>query len=454
MEYIKIDHLEAHPDNPRKDLGDLTELVQSIRQRGVLQNLTVTQHPEKPGQYRVLIGHRRLAAAREAGLETLPCTVVQNMTHSEQIAVMLAENMQRADLTLMEQVEGIQMMLELGETVQSISEKTGLSQSTVYRRKKLTELDRGELEKSFSAHQPTLEEYEKLEKVKNPERRNALLQYIGTSNFDWYLRQETDRERLAEKTESVRQALKKWAQEVEQQPEGYRVVHRIRIGRFRENETERPEEGGIYCFYIANKGTSYPSAVILQKSDAEAQKIADELAREREEKEQERQKAKEILSDISGRARERRGEFVKGWRLQNKNKAQHMNALLRFACDGMMRGAEANAARVFKAMGYDFDTVRMHQFRWCEGGVEYFTEYLNRATAEPQDAARLLLCALYDAFDVALQLEGWRGEYNEENAEYAKHLYAYLEALGYQPADEERAWLMGTHEAYIEEEDQ
>lgn len=86
--------------------------------------------------------------------------------------------------------------------------------------------------------------------------------------------------------------------------------------------------------------------------------------------------------------------------------------------------------------------------------MEYFTEYLDRATAEQQDAARLLLCALFDAFDEEFRLAGWFGKYDEENAEDAKHLYAYLEALGYQPADEERAWLMGTHEAYIEEEDE
>ena len=64
--------------------------------------------------YRVVIGHRRLAAAKLAGLAEVPCAVVE-MTEQEQIATMLLENMQRSDLTVYEQAQGFQMMLDLGE---------------------------------------------------------------------------------------------------------------------------------------------------------------------------------------------------------------------------------------------------------------------------------------------------------------------------------------------------
>lgn len=60
--------LEPHPDNPRKDLGDLTELAASIKRSGLLQNLTVVPSPGNPEKYRVIIGHRRLAASEIAGL--------------------------------------------------------------------------------------------------------------------------------------------------------------------------------------------------------------------------------------------------------------------------------------------------------------------------------------------------------------------------------------------------
>ena len=103
---IQTDELHPHPDNPRKDLGDLTELADSIKANGVLQNLTVVPrivtgnllgNTWQDG-YAVVIGHRRLAAAKLAGLKELPC-IVSDMGLRDQVRTMLMENIQRADLT-------------------------------------------------------------------------------------------------------------------------------------------------------------------------------------------------------------------------------------------------------------------------------------------------------------------------------------------------------------------
>lgn len=116
IKYIPVSKLWRHPDNPRKDLGDVTELAESIKVNGVLQNLTVVPligeiTKKWDGEsYRVIIGHRRLAAAKLAGLEELPCVVVE-MSEREQLSTMLTENMQRSDLTVYEQAQGFQMML-------------------------------------------------------------------------------------------------------------------------------------------------------------------------------------------------------------------------------------------------------------------------------------------------------------------------------------------------------
>ena len=103
--YIPAERLVPHPDNPRKDLGDLTELAASIKENGIFQNLTVV--PEFEDRFTVIIGHRRLAAAKLAGLTELPCVVVE-MTPKEQVQTMLLENMQRSDLTVYEQAQGAQ----------------------------------------------------------------------------------------------------------------------------------------------------------------------------------------------------------------------------------------------------------------------------------------------------------------------------------------------------------
>lgn len=103
IQMIPTYDLFPHPQNPRKELGDLEELVDSIKANGVLQNLTVV--PRDGGGYTVIIGHRRLEAARRAGLTELPCAVTY-MTEEEQIRTMMIENMQRSDLTAIEQADG------------------------------------------------------------------------------------------------------------------------------------------------------------------------------------------------------------------------------------------------------------------------------------------------------------------------------------------------------------
>ena len=71
---IPLNLLEHHPENPRKDLGDLTELAESIRKNGVMQNLTVVPDMEN-SKYMVVIGNRRMEAAKLAGVADLPCVI-------------------------------------------------------------------------------------------------------------------------------------------------------------------------------------------------------------------------------------------------------------------------------------------------------------------------------------------------------------------------------------------
>ena len=144
--YIEVKKIHSNPNNPRKDLGDIEELSESIKVKGVMQNLTVVASPEHPGEYMAVIGHRRRAAAEKAGLEKVPC-VISEMTEEEQFEVMMLENMQRNDLTIYEQAQGFQMMLDFGSSVDEIAEKTGFSKTTVYHRLNIAKLNQKELQK-------------------------------------------------------------------------------------------------------------------------------------------------------------------------------------------------------------------------------------------------------------------------------------------------------------------
>ena len=194
---ISVDKLFPHPDNPRRDLGDLTELTESIRERGILQNLTVVRHPfAEKEEYTVVIGHRRLEAAKRAGLATVPCRVTY-MNEREMIATMLLENMQRSDLTPLEEAEGMQMMIDFGESVNTISQKTGLSESTIRRRVRLTKLDRDKLKTVSTERQITMTDLDRLFDIEDEDKRNKVLESIGTKNFEQQLSVAKDEERTA-----------------------------------------------------------------------------------------------------------------------------------------------------------------------------------------------------------------------------------------------------------------
>lgn len=176
--------IHQHPDNPRKDLGDLTELSESIKKKGIMQNLTVvpghwdedkTHHEEG---YTLIIGHRRFAAGKMAGVTMYPCRIVQDMSYKDQVGTMLEENMQRIDLTPLEQAEGFQMMLDLGDTEEQIAEKTGFSRTTVRRRLEIAKLDPDLVKEKTDengAYQLTLKDLAELSRIEDIETRNRIL---------------------------------------------------------------------------------------------------------------------------------------------------------------------------------------------------------------------------------------------------------------------------------------
>lgn len=207
---IPVGMIYQHPDNPRKELGDLTELTDSIRESGIFQNMTVVPghrmteeeyrqyaqvYEAEPSEelrvvlnsrwmetgYTVVIGHRRLAAAKLAGLEEVPCAI-REMEYKDQLRTMMLENMQREDLTAYEQAQGFQMMINLGDTVEGISKATGFSKATVTRRLEIAKLDKDKL-KAVQDRPIMLKDYELLAQIKSIGFRNQALEYIGTPDF-------------------------------------------------------------------------------------------------------------------------------------------------------------------------------------------------------------------------------------------------------------------------------
>ncbi|MBQ9550095.1 MAG: ParB/RepB/Spo0J family partition protein [Lachnospiraceae bacterium] len=210
---ISLENLRIHPKNIRKEYNDIDELTASIREKGILQNLTVVPDPEVSDGYLVVIGNRRLTAARNAGLKTAPCRIVEDMPESEQVMAMLTENMQRSNLTVSEEAAGIQMCLsDFGFTIEDIAQKTGLSQTTVRHRANIAKLNQQVLrsKEADEGFQLNLTDLTRLEKVSNIATRNKILKEARDSKeLAWKAQSAAEEEKRAKVTKKLVAMAKK-----------------------------------------------------------------------------------------------------------------------------------------------------------------------------------------------------------------------------------------------------
>jgi len=127
---IPIEQLQPNADQPRKDTGDLRELTESVREKGVLEPLLV-RHLLESGKYLIISGERRYHAAKAAGLVEVPC-IEKNADDVETLELALIENLQRKDLTAFEEANGVQALGERwGLTHEEIAKKIGKSRSSI-----------------------------------------------------------------------------------------------------------------------------------------------------------------------------------------------------------------------------------------------------------------------------------------------------------------------------------
>jgi len=127
---IPVDKVRPNPDQPRKMLGDLRELTESVREKGVLEPLLVRFMPREDCYY-IISGERRYHAACAAGLRELPC-IEKTVDDAETLEIALIENLQRKDLTPFEEADGLFRLGEQFEyTHDDIARKLGRARSTV-----------------------------------------------------------------------------------------------------------------------------------------------------------------------------------------------------------------------------------------------------------------------------------------------------------------------------------
>jgi ParB family chromosome partitioning protein len=125
---VAIDLLDPNPNQPRQVMVDLSELIASIGEKGILEPLVVRQRGDR---FQIVAGERRYQAAIQAGLRDLP-VVIRDVDDSEMLELALIENLQRKDLTPFEEAEALQGLAErCGYTHEDLARRLGKSRSSV-----------------------------------------------------------------------------------------------------------------------------------------------------------------------------------------------------------------------------------------------------------------------------------------------------------------------------------
>jgi ParB family chromosome partitioning protein len=127
---IAVDLLDPNPEQPRVEIGDLTDLIASIEEKGVLEPLLV-KPSHVAGRWMIIAGERRWRASRAAGLREIPC-IEMDVDDRAVAEIALIENMQRKDLTPWEEADGLAALCEkFGYTHEDAAKKVGKSRTTV-----------------------------------------------------------------------------------------------------------------------------------------------------------------------------------------------------------------------------------------------------------------------------------------------------------------------------------
>lgn len=476
LQYIEVSKIYPHPDNPRKDVGDVSELADSIKTNGILQNLTVipghymtedeyvkmamaegatkssakvSYNPKdwfEPDGYTVIIGHRRLAGSKLAGLVTVPC-IVREMTHQEQVRTMLLENMQRSDLTVYEQAQGFQMMLDLGETVESIAKDSGFSQTTVRRRVKLLDLDADKFKKAESRG-ATLFDYMELDKIEDPVLKNEVLDTIGTANFKDKLKQAIETEKFKKRMAQWRADLQEFATEIKQRDyvgEEHVPMDYVRnYGRWTRNEVEKPSDSDDVRYYFRVSD----GQIDLYKDHQERVKSEAELRKEALREEVDRKEAE--LEEITERHFSLRSEFICEFG-SSKKFIREISAYAanQLVGDGGWGRIDINVELLATLLDIDadedtdYDTLRSLVAEEAVKAPEYV----------------LLACAYASEDDEENRYftRTWNSKAQHYELAYKPNdgldrLYDFLKQLGYEMSDEEKAMQNGYHELLQTEE--
>ena len=430
---LPVKEIQPHPNNPRKDLGDLSELTESIKKNGIMQNLTVVKN--EGGGYTVIIGHRRLEAAKAAGVSEVPCAVAE-LDEGEQLATMLLENMQRQDLTVYEQAEGIQLLLDMDFSVTDIAQKTGFSESTVRRRTKLLSLDRVKFKES-QARQVSLTDYEQLFEIEDEGKRNALLEKLGTADFNDEYKIAISKQKFKENFEVFKQELKERNVRFLKSTDNPYQLGYIYFNYCTVSDV-KPKLGlteGEFAVKIMEHGNS-AGVTVYRKDEMQPENSEENAGRikEQEEKRIKDNKFRAEARSINERMTSLRRDFINSFSIKRTNRTSRESRIIKALLEYLIQVEFSPECILYNDDGDPINFERVYE---SDGGI------------------LIMLSILEDVMG-----GGYVNEYNRNHAIKSKEdaadlnrWYYLLTMLGYELCKEEKQLRDGTHEIYTKYKD-
>ncbi len=181
IEKIPLNIIDPNPLQPRSDLGELSELVNSIKEKGVLEPILVRK---KEQRYEIISGERRFRAAVEAGFKEIPCIEV-DVSDNEALEIALIENLQRKDLTPFEESYGLKLLCELyGYTHKEIAQKIGKSRSSITESISISKIPSDIVEKCKQLSINSKSVLVELARLKSKERMKEVIEKISSGLID------------------------------------------------------------------------------------------------------------------------------------------------------------------------------------------------------------------------------------------------------------------------------
>lgn len=457
IQEVALDSIRDHPRNLRREIGDVGELAESMKTFGVLEPIVLAPALDAEGGLVLIGGHRRRAAARQAGLSTIPADIRRDLdSEAKQMLAMLVENGRRRDLSPIEEAHGYQQVLDLGEfTAAKIGKAIGVPTARIKGRVALTTLPEA-LQEKIHAAQISLTEAEALaEFADDATTMKRLLRDVGSYNFKFTVEQERRARERAAAVAQAKRDLEKAGVRVIERPDGYPWSSQEKpVQSFLDPQADTVEGQPVRFTALRHGAVCAHHAVIVDTHNAEpihvctdpagaghqpfrqsplpgGEEVRDPEAEAAWEAERQRRDQREEALIVAGRVRR---SFAAG--LVRPSGAKTAEPLLRLVVrDGLLAVLDESDPDELRGLGELLGVSVPPEIEDWEPMLEAFTQAVQGKRSLPELIGVLFALRLIDYEARGQQEFQWQAD------EGFRHYVSLLMQLGYEPSEIERELL-------------